>query len=287
MVKILLRKDHITFNSGKDVAEICKPLDLLGITSFNFVKTYNDGSQINLSNIPSWLEHFFDNEYYHVGAFERHPSKYESGHALWPQLSGQKIFFDARTYFNIDNGITIIEKQTDSCDFYYFGTTAANTGIINFYLNNIDLLKRFILYFKDQARMIIKQANKDRIILPSHFEQHQFPEINEIYVMEKSRQDFLKATKIKNFSLGGELEGEVLSNKQVVSLMHLIEGKTAKEGAKNTGLSYRTVEGHINKLKERFNCNSKSELISKLLKNGLGIYTGNTNAIFETATAVR
>jgi hypothetical protein len=170
MAKLLLRKDHITYSSGKDIAEICKPLDKLGITSFNYVRTYDDGSQINLANIPSWLEHFYNNEYYHIGAFERHPSNYQSGYALWPHLSGQKIFFDARTYFNIDNGITIIERQSNYCDFYYFGTTSDNHTIINFYLNNLDLLKRFILYFKDKADSIITKADKSRIILPDHFE---------------------------------------------------------------------------------------------------------------------
>lgn len=279
MAKLVLRKDHLTFTSGTDIAEICNPLNKLGITSFNYVRTYDDGSQVNLANIPAWLEYFYENEFYHIGAFERHPSKYQSGYALWPQLSGQKIFFDARTYFNIDNGITIIEKQLDSCDFYYFGTTTNNSSIVNFYLNYIDLLKRFILYFKDRANLIIKRANENRIILPNHFEQHESPDNNETYVLESFKKEFLKETAIKNLRLTGDLEGELLTNKQLGCIIHLIEGKTAKEIAKILGVSYRTIEGHITKLKTRFNCHTKTELISKLLKNGLGIYSNKCNII--------
>lgn len=279
MHKIIIKNNHITYTSGNDIAEISKPLNKLGITSFNYVRTYNDGSQVNLSNIPAWLEYFYKKEFFHLGAFERHPSNYQSGYALWPQLSGQKIFFDARTYFNIDNGITIIEKQLDSCEFYYFGTTINNTGIINFYLNNINLLKRFILYFKDRASSIIKKANNNRIILPKHFEQHMSSSKNETYVLESFKNEFLRETSIKKLRLTGNLEGELLTNKQLSWITHLVEGRTAKEIAKILGISHRTVEGHITKLKIRFNCHTKNELISKLLENGLGIYSSRCNII--------
>ena len=279
MAKVILKKNHIAYTSGNDIAAICKPLDKLGITSFNYVRTYDDGSQVNLANMPAWLEYFYENEFYRIGAFERHPGQYESGYALWPQLSGQKVFYDARTYFNIDHGITIIEKQIDSCDFYYFGTMTNNPGIVNFYLNHIDLLKRFILYFQDRANLIIKKANESRIILPNHFDQHESPNNKEIYIPENFKKEFIKETTLKNLRLTGDLEGEILSHKQLACVIHLVEGKTAKEIAKILGLSYRTIEGHITKLKARFNCHTKTELISKLLNNGLGIYSGKCNII--------
>ena len=263
---------------------ICIPLIKRGITSFNFVRTYNDGSQINLANTPEWLEYFYKNEFYQIGAFERHPSKYESGYALWPHLSGQKIFYDARSYFNIDNGITIIEKQKDSCDFYYFGTTSDNSSIISFYLSNIDLLKRFILYFKEQAHSIISKANQNKIILPNHFENHENPTGSENYIIDSStinkiRNDFIQETPIKKFWLNGKLEGEYLTEKQIDCVILLIEGKSAKEIAKILDLSFRTVEGHLHKIKEKLNCNNKSELIKKLLDLGLGMYKKNNTLV--------
>ncbi len=279
MAKIVVKRDNLILTSANEIGEICKPLHKLGITSFNYVRTYDDGSQVNLGNIPAWLEYFYENEFYRIGAFEKHPSNYESGYALWPQLSGQKIFFDARTYFNIDNGITIIEKQMDSCDFYYFGTTKNNAKIINFYLNNIDLLKRFILYFKDRANSIIKQADKDRIVLPDHFDQRESASSNESCIQELFKREFLKETAIKTLKLTGELKGEVLTNKQLNCIINLMEGKTAKEIAKTLDISHRTVEGHVTKLKTRFNCRTKNDLLSKLLKNGLGIYSNKCNIL--------
>lgn len=279
MAKIVLKKDHITFTSGNDICELCKPLTKLGITSFNYVRTFEDGSQINLSNIPSWLEYFYNNEFYHVGEFERHPSNYQFGFALWPHLSGQRIFYDARSYFNIDHGITIIQNWNNYCDFYYFGTTSDNHAIINFYLNNIDLLKRFILYFKDKASFIIKLANKDRIILPDHFEKHELAQVNQQHTRSDYKIEFMKETAIRNFQLTGDLDGEVLTNRQLNCVIYLLEGKTAKEIGRTLGLSYRTVESHLSNLKARFNCSTKSELINKLIKNGLESYKGQHNIL--------
>lgn len=279
MAKVVLKNNHITYSSANDIGNICAPLNKLGITSFNYVRTYDDGSQVNLSNIPEWLEYFYKNEFYHIGAFEDHPSNYQDGFSLWPQLSGQKIFSDARDYFNIDHGITIVERHHDYCEFYYFGTTVNNQAIITFYLNNLDLLKRFTFYFKDRADNIIRKAEKDKIYIPNHFEEYKESERKTNPLMTQLRNEFLNEIPIKNIRLSGEYEGEIISDKQVGWIIYYIEGKTAKEIAKILGLSYRTVEGNIERLKIRLNCKTKSELVDCLIKNGFGIYSNKCNIL--------
>lgn len=266
------KKNHIALNAAYDIKEICKPLKMLGITSFNYVKTYYDGSQINLSNSSEWIEHFYLKKYYQIGSFERHPEKHTSGYVLWKELGGQEIFSDARTYFGVDHGITIIEKQADSCDFYSFGSNVDNEAIILFYLKNIDLLKRFIFYFKEQGRLLIKKARKEKIILPSLDDKDPSPDSHENYISDDIKNKFINAIKIKNFILDGEFENEILKKSQLNCLIGIAQGKTAKEIAQDFNFSHRTIEGLISNLKERFDCNSKSELLKKLQKNGLNIF---------------
>lgn len=64
----------------------------------------------------------------------------------------------------------------------------------------------------------------------------------------------------KNFSLT-KRESEVL--------FFILRGKSAKEVGSKLFLSKRTIESHINSLKIKFNCNSKSELIGKAIDSGL------------------
>lgn len=64
-----------------------------------------------------------------------------------------------------------------------------------------------------------------------------------------------------------------LSDKQQVIFKYILHGFNAKEIAKQTNLSFRTVEFHTDKIKELFEANSKSELVSIAIKENLmGIY---------------
>lgn len=53
-----------------------------------------------------------------------------------------------------------------------------------------------------------------------------------------------------------------LSNQQAIYLKLLAQGKTAKEIARESNVSYRTVEGTIAKLMESLGCSSSKELIA-------------------------
>ncbi|AMV16110.1 Spore germination protein GerE (plasmid) [Legionella pneumophila] len=53
-----------------------------------------------------------------------------------------------------------------------------------------------------------------------------------------------------------------LTEQQAIYLKLLAQGKTAKEIARETHVSYRTVEGMIAKLMESLGCSSSKELIA-------------------------
>lgn len=63
-----------------------------------------------------------------------------------------------------------------------------------------------------------------------------------------------------------------LTEKQENCLFLLIRGKTLKEIAKILKVSYRTVEGHIDAIKNKLNCNYRSEIIEKAIDNGFLYY---------------
>jgi len=59
-----------------------------------------------------------------------------------------------------------------------------------------------------------------------------------------------------------------LSLREEECLFYLLRRKSAKETAKILNISYRTVEAHIEKIKDKFKCRTKSELFSKSVENG-------------------
>lgn len=61
-----------------------------------------------------------------------------------------------------------------------------------------------------------------------------------------------------------------LSHRESEVLFFLIRGKTAKEIARLIDLSNRTVEKHLDRIKNKLDCASRSELIEKAIVSGIG-----------------
>lgn len=70
------------------------------------------------------------------------------------------------------------------------------------------------------------------------------------------------------FALGKEIKNVQLSARQKQCLFFLVYGKSAKAIAKILKVSPRTIETHIEILKVKFQCHTKSELIDKAIHLG-------------------
>lgn len=70
-----------------------------------------------------------------------------------------------------------------------------------------------------------------------------------------------------------------LSSREKEILYYVIRGKTSKMIGKVLDLSYRTVEIHIENIKNKLKCNKKSELITMAIQEGLTDMLPNTISI--------
>lgn len=251
-----------------EVKELCKPLEEhFGLTSFVYRKNYNDGTEISISNQPEWIEHFYNNkEIIKKSVFDKHPDSYQSGFVLWSQLKGHQEILQRAKAFDIDHGVTIVKKVSDGVELCYFGTRSKNSDVVNHYLNNLDLLERFVLYFKDQASEIIRSAEKQKIIVfDDKFANVDIDEedINAIKPTN-TRERFLKATQLKKFHPDGEFQGISLSAREMDVIACLLRGMTSEDTGKAIHLSPRTIEDYLTELRAKFNVQSKSLLTQKL-----------------------
>lgn len=75
--------------------------------------------------------------------------------------------------------------------------------------------------------------------------------------------------KYKCFEIGGLLSCELkLTERQKEVLFLMLHGKRSNDIAEELFISKRTVEGHINGLKDKFNCQNKTALIEKAICEG-------------------
>ncbi|HBD7144029.1 TPA: helix-turn-helix transcriptional regulator [Legionella pneumophila] len=75
---------------------------------------------------------------------------------------------------------------------------------------------------------------------------------------------------VQSYQIRNDIYPIKLTNKQSECLFYLLRGKSMKEIAFILNRSPRTIEDHVNLLKCKFNCVTKSQLIDKAFQFGFG-----------------
>lgn len=251
-------KQDITFRTISDIVSICEPLmQCFNIHYFTYDKVYHDGSSIRLTTHGHWVEYYYAKELYRKATFDKDPKHYRNGFALWQNLRREPVY-SAAYEFDIDNGVTLIQAQSTSCEFFHFSGTPQQHYLNRFYIENINLLERFICYFKEKAALIIKLAESNRLYLPR--ESSEFNTLEEKQSLFISDIDHLNSdVTYKNFILNSPL-----TPKEREVIHWLRKGKTALEISIILNQSVRTVEMHINHIKMKLRCKTLFQL-GKLL----------------------
>lgn len=273
-VSKLIKHPYLQWHN--DIDEIIAPLKKLGIYYFTYLANYSDGSQINLSNIPDWLEHYYKYKLYTSSSFELHPKGYQHGFKLWPIGSPLPVLNHAREYFNSDHGVTFIIPGTNKCEFFFFSTHKNNSQIVELYINSNEILKKFCLYFKDKANSLLKKAEQCKIILPIYQTQAR----NQILLQnstginyhfnEKLIKEVIRDIAVERLQVIGSYGQNVnLTKREIQCAVYFLHGLSAKESARHLGITDRTVESYLKAIRKKLHCGNKAEFIKVLLENGI------------------
>ncbi len=258
-----LSEKHYSRKIAGDVGEICEPLRGYGITHFLYSRLFfNDGSTYSLTNhwesyfhhckmrysvSPPVSEKIMSNKFFYLPGMTR-----DSGY--------NQASYDWINLFDIGQPIYFIECQPNYLDFFIYGSTPDNAALINFYLNNIDMLEKFKFYFKDKANKLIAKSIKNKILLPKEMCSGFNIKMN-VDESVVNRQKFLKQLEVKNYIVPGQHCDISLSSRELDVIKELANGCTLKEAGKSLELSPRTVETHLNNLKSKLKLQRKTEII--------------------------
>lgn len=248
-----------------EIKSLASPLVDLGITYFNQIRIFNDGSRISVGTHADWLNHFFKNRYYLKGRFSKKGAAFKvNDSVLWKTQPDDGVAEDARSNFNIDNGFTIIKHANEYNDFFLFASTRENEQINQFYLSQRDVLEQFIAYFQDKSEFFLNKCSPDKpFFIDEYNTETKIPEdqpnlkITEFYKLINPKKFYIynNGIKIK------------ISSIEYVCLQLLIKDKTIKELAQIIGNQPSTCYRHIENLKARLNLCSTAQLIKVAKEN--------------------
>ncbi len=244
-------KNKPPFKYYADIQQICKPLFSQSKIDFlEFIRTTTDGSYLTFSSNPKWLQHYFEQEHYKTTYFHQHPKSYKDDIIMTATVSsGCEIAIDAANNFDINNAIALPIINNNYCDFFLMASNDKDQSIFNYYINNLDILKKFIYFFYDKADDLISLHMKDKFKF--NFTRSV---ANENYILEQDQFS------IKRYMINGD-KTKTLSKRELECIYWIANGKSSQEIGIILNISARTVESHIQRVKKKLNCYKISRIV--------------------------
>jgi DNA-binding CsgD family transcriptional regulator len=264
--------------SAKEILDICKPLfESFNTTYFNFVRRYDDGSEICLTTDPVWTELFYEKKLYKSLLADRFAQKKTIINKLkvipWTQFSSSPVRIAQSDLFGVGIGLSLIFSRIGFTDFFHFGTSNENYHMAELYVSYADCLIQFAYYFYDVANKIIIDSSltNNRLFIPDRLfkKDHEFP-----IALGLDIKKFMENSQPKRFLIQNNIEQVLLTKKEIQCITLLTQGKTAGDIGDFLSMSKRTVETHLKNSRIKLGLGTgsgKSELISELYKRGFDL----------------
>ncbi|MFA6409659.1 MAG: helix-turn-helix transcriptional regulator [Gammaproteobacteria bacterium] len=264
-------------HASQELQNLTSILKKFGITYFTYLKKFPNGYHVNISSNPEWLEHYYKFELYASSIFDNLKQPDHQEFVIWPAHSSNlPVFTHAENHFNTGNGVTIVKKTPFFHEFYFFSGKVEDTNLMNFYFNNIDLLQRFTFYWKNKAEKLLTTAEKHKIFIPNKLDNPVWEDNlsnKSLIVNSELIQDFLEAIKTRGYTFQGhDFQKINFTSRELECALCLLRGFTVREIAHKLYRSQRTIEKHVDNIKNKLNCQHKSDLIRELIRCGAHVY---------------
>lgn len=242
-------KKHPIFTNVEAIENICKPLELLGITYFNHVHVDKKGGLSTIGKNPGWIERCIkeglQNAHIHM-ASEEEGDRF----VVWDLINtpGTEKMSKLSWEYDIKHTFMITEKIDRNKDgnievnYYHFATDSNENSFNQIYLSNLDLLKCFIDSFKEKvqnSRELNKAYDLKFVLDPNSdfylIKQAQFREIERIRKLVKEALSLPNTKEIRDY-----IENDAFNRRE--SLLPSLEERTSNEQNYNNKFDIQKID---------------------------------------------
>lgn len=240
----------------------------LQVKHFCFFKVTNSGHYVSMSSHIPFAEHFFEDKEYVGCPILLNPCNFVGGVSFTNSINDK--WFDKHRRINNQKfgmGITLcfVEKSQQGLIGFNFASPSNVPHLDNLHLNELPLFKLFIKRFREDFNSVIRSIDDELVDLaplvgPDYNSKNYCPMIPKV----SDRNAFLKEAGFKFPDL---------TPRNLDVLEYIAQGYTSKEIGQILNISSRTVEKHIEALRETFFCFTKLDLTRKAQElKTLGFY---------------
>lgn len=230
----------------------------LGVSQFCYYKITDSGLFVFLSFRPDWEEYCFAEKLYLFDPTIRHPKFCDSGiidvRAIKDETWWNKVNQVASNKFNINYRLALRNKIANGVEIFAFALNSADPFQHVALMNEIPLLHLFIQRFRDKFSSL-QLTLEDNFVDMASLLGPSFYQDTALVPKFVQREQFLK-------EMGIEIPK--LTFRELEIARQLPKGYTASQIGNELFISTRTVEHHLERIKDKFCCSSKSDLIQRV-----------------------
>ena len=133
--------------------------------------------------------------------------------------------------FDLDHPIYFLRNYTHYTDVFIFGSHAKSKGMKNFYLNNLDTLERFILFYLSTSKELINNHKKQLLFMPNSMLPENFKAMTRMIENNNQRKTHLNTHfQLKHYILHDKEGNDIkVSHREIACLEQILYGKTSKQ----------------------------------------------------------
>ncbi len=249
----------VTCRYSDRIKKACAPLfDLFPLSHFGYCKITNSGDFSYFGTHVAWSEYFAAEKLYLNFPFYRHPKYAPVGVKILPAVTNQaylELMDRRREKFDIHHSLALISRGLNGMEGFVFSTNSSDELHLSALINELPLLRLFIRKFRIDNDFIFQRSEENQVNLVELMGSVFFDQIIEPSSYELKKRIFLK-------KIGGESEVKLsCREREVIKLV--LQGYSPRMIAPQVYLAKRTVEHHIERIKEKLECQTKAELIQK------------------------
>jgi DNA-binding CsgD family transcriptional regulator len=245
--------------------KISQPLkESFDICWFEYIKLFPSGKRLYISNKHEWLTNYLSknlqDDMKHTKILWGKPKK---KYSLWLSLEKTKVFSE---HYKNDmwNGLFIQgERDKGFKEIFSFSSHVKNHYINDVYLNEPDVFNKVMFAFHQDIYPKLDLINPNCFITPKNPLNLNPSDIT--YSSPCNLEEFYYKTKVtKYYFHHGSPNSFYLTRMEFICLNLLSHGQSIKEIASEINISPRTVESHLNAIKNKTGYSCRSKLISIL-----------------------
>ena len=255
---------HVFYQSVEFINQISTPLfNNTKIRSFSFSRYYHDGHAIELNSLdPRITKAILGDVLYptasELGSFSStSPFVYVDddfhSHSGIEDSDKWKKNVEHTKRFEFYKRFYIFKKTDDYIEAYGFICEPDNPKPLQYCIEHIELLERFIQYFRYRAHQLLEDCHKSRYALDK-----------DLYLTKpqaNSETDPTLMSLLQCNAISDPAERMNATPAEAKCLQTLAQGNTMKEAARIIGISPRTVEQHISNLRHKVGAHSGKHLV--------------------------